>query len=140
MTWLVASMITVLLWGIVGLLQKMGSTHGTSNSLFIWTTAGYILLLPFLLGDSHLMSLPARSIAVGVICGFTNALGAWSLYTALERGARASVAVPLTSLYPLVTLILAFVVLGERLTALQTAGVVLALAAGVLLSYESEAS
>jgi drug/metabolite transporter (DMT)-like permease len=47
--------------------------------------------------------------------------------------------VPLTSLYPLVTLILAFVVLGERLTALQTAGVVLALAAGVLLSYESEA-
>jgi hypothetical protein len=75
MTWLVASM-TVLLWGIVGLLQKMGSSHGTSNSQFIWTTAGYILLLPFLLGDSHLLSLPARSTAVGVTCGFTNALGA----------------------------------------------------------------
>jgi transporter family protein len=140
MTWLIASMITVLLWGIVGLLQKMGSNHGTSNSLFVWTTAGYVLVAPFLFGDSHLLSLPARSIAVGVVCGMTNGLGAWALYTALERGARASVAVPLTALNPLITLILALIVLGERLTALQTAGVVLALAAGVLLSYESEAS
>jgi transporter family protein len=139
MTWLVASMITVLFWGIVGLLQKMGSNHGTSNSLFVWTTVGYALLLPFLIAGSHLNSLPARSIMVGVVCGATNALGAWALYTALERGARASVAVPLTSLYPLVTLILALIVLGERLTVLQTAGVVLALAAGVLLSYEPEA-
>jgi transporter family protein len=140
MTWLAASMITVLLWGIVGLLQKMGSNHGTSNSLFVWTTVGYALLLPFLFADSHLLSLPARSILVGLVCGITNALGAWALYTALERGARASVAVPLTALNPLVTLILALILLGERLTALQTAGVVLALAAGVLLSYEPEAS
>jgi transporter family protein len=139
MTWLVASMITVLLWGVVGLLQKMGSNHGTSNSLFVWTTVGYAMLLPFLFADSHLLSLPARPILVGVVCGITNALGAWALYTSLERGARASVAVPLTALNPLVTLILALIVLGERLTAMQTAGVVLALAAGVLLSYESEA-
>jgi transporter family protein len=140
MSWLVASMITVLLWGVVGLLQKMGSNHATSNSLFVWTTVGYALLLPFLIADSHLLSLPARSIFVGLVCGVTNALGAWALYTALERGARASVAVPLTALYPVVTLVLALIVLGERLTKLQTAGVVLALAAGVLLSYESEAS
>ena len=139
MTWLAASMITVLLWGIVGLLQKMGSNHGTSNSLFVWTTVGYALLLPFLFFDSRLLSLPTRSIVVGVVCGITNALGAWALYTALERGARASVAVPLTALNPLVTLILALIILGERLTAMQTAGVVLALVAGVLLSYESEA-
>jgi transporter family protein len=140
MTWLIASMITVLLWGIVGLLQKMGSDHSTSNSLFIWTTVGYALLLPFLIAGTHLSMLPARSILVGVVCGATNGLGAWALYTALERGARASVAVPLTALNPLITLILALLVLGERLTALQTTGVVLALAAGVLLSYESEAS
>ena len=96
------------------------------------------MLLPFLLWNSHLLTLSTRSVAVGVVCGFTNALGAWSLYTALERGARASIVVPLTALNPLVTLVLALIVLGERLTTLQTAGVVLALVAGVMLSYEPD--
>ena len=140
MTWLIASFITIVLWGVVGLLQKIGSNHSTSNSLMLWTTAGYIVLLPFLFGESHLLTLSARSIVVGIVCGLTNGLGAWSLYTALERGARASIAVPLTALSPLVTLVLAFLILGERLTMLQTAGVVLALIAGVLLSYEPDAS
>ena len=138
MTWLTASLITILLWGIVGLLQKVGSSHSTSNSLLLWTMAGYALLLPFLFGGTHLLSLPMRPIVVGVVCGFTNSLGAWSLYTALERGARASVAVPLTALNPLLTLILALIVLGERLTGMQTAGVALAIVAGVLLSYEPD--
>ena len=88
--------------------------------------------------DSRLWTLPPRSIVVGVVCGLTNALGAWALYTALERGARASIAVPLTALNPLVTLVLALVLLGERLTAVQTSGVILAIAAGVLLSYEPD--
>ena len=138
MTWLPAALITILLWGIVGLLQKVGSNHSTSNSLLLWTVAGYLLLLPFLFGDSRLLTLPARAIVVGVVCGFTNSLGAWSLYTALERGARASVAVPLTALNPLLTLVLALIVLGERLTSMQTAGVALAIVAGVLLSYEPD--
>lgn len=138
MTWLTASFIAILLWGIVGLLQKVGSNHSTSNSLMLWTTAGYVLLLPFLFGDSHLLSLSTRSLAVGVVCGFANGLGAWSLYTALERGAAASVAVPLTALNPLLTLVLALIVLGERLTTTQAAGVVLALVAGALLSYETD--
>jgi transporter family protein len=131
-------MIAIVLWGVVGLLQKVGSNHSTSNSLMLWTAAGYFLLLPFLFGDSHLLSLSTRSIVVGVVCGFANGLGAWSLYTALERGAAASVAVPLTALNPLLTLVLAVVVLGERLTLTQAAGVVLALVAGALLSYESD--
>ena len=140
MSWLAASLLTILLWGVVGLLQKVGSNHSTSNSLMLWTTAGYILLLPFLFFDSHLLSLSIRAIVAGIACGFTNGLGAWSLYTALERGARASVAIPLTALNPLLTLILARVVLGERLTPTQTAGVALALVAGVLLSYEPDST
>jgi len=138
MPWLWPSLITILMWGVVGLFQKIGSNHSTSNSLFLWTTAGYIVILPFLFFDSHLLSLPTRSIGIGVVCGFTNCLGAWSLYTALERGARASVAVPLTALNPLVTLVLALIILGERLSAMQSAGVVLAIVAGVLLSYETD--
>lgn len=138
MTWVAAAAITIVLWGVVGLFQKLGSNHSTSNSLFLWTTAGYIFLLPFLLSGSHILELSSKSLLFGVISGLTNSLGAWAIYTALERGARASVAVPLTALNPLITLVLALVFLGERLTLMQSGGVAVAIVAGVLLSYEPE--
>ena len=48
----------------------------------------------------------------------------------------ASVAIPLTALYPLCTVALATVFLKERPTALQWIGIGLAVAAGAMLSYE----
>jgi transporter family protein len=137
MTWITASLIVIVLWGVVGLLQKMGSSESSSASLLNWTCAGYVLLLPVLLIHSHLFDLSLRSILLGLLAGLTNGLGAWALYAALEKGAAASVAVPLTALNPLVTLVLALLFLGERLTPTQTTGVVLALAAAVMLSYET---
>ncbi len=136
MSWLTASLLVVLLWGIVGLLQKVGANHSTADSLLIWTTAGYAVLLPLLAPQSNLLTLTGHTIAIGLIAGFTNALGAWCLYAAMEKGAIASVAVPLTALNPLLTVVLAQVFLHERLTPAQMAGITLALAAGVLLSYE----
>ncbi len=138
MNWVAASIIVIVLWGVVGLFQKMGANHSSANSLLVWTTAGYIVLLPFLYSYSHLLALPGRSILLGLITGLTNALGAWCLYAAMEKGAAASVVVPLTALNPLLTVILAVLFLGERLTLIQIAGIVLAVIAAVLLSCESE--
>jgi bacterial/archaeal transporter family protein len=138
MSWISASLIVIVLWGVVGLLQKMGSSESSSDSLLYWTCVGYVLLVPALLMHSHLFELSVRSILLGLAAGLTNGLGAWALYAALEKGAAASVAVPLTALNPLVTLILALFFLGERLTLLQTVGVVAALGAAVMLSYERE--
>jgi transporter family protein len=56
-----------------------------------------------------------------------------AFYTALESG-KASVIAPLTSLFPLVTVLLAVVILKERLNYGQYAGLALALAAIYLLS------
>lgn len=138
MTWIVASFIVIVLWGVVGLFQKVGANHSSPDSLLAWTTVGYLLLLPFLYSQSHLLALPGRSILLGLITGLTNALGAWCLYAAMDKGAAASVVVPLTALNPLLTVILALVFLGERITMTQAAGIVLAIAAAVLLSCESE--
>ena len=54
----------------------------------------------------------------------------------MKSGAKASIAVPLTSTYPCLTLLLAITFLAERLTAIQWTGIVLALAAAALMSYE----
>jgi transporter family protein len=58
------------------------------------------------------------------------------VFACLEKGAKASVAIPLTALYPLCTVALAIAFLKERPTGLQWIGIALAIAAGAMLSYE----
>ncbi len=83
-----------------------------------------------------LQGLSTRVIFVGLLAGAVNGLGNWSVFACLEKGAKASVAIPLTALYPLCTVALATVFLNERPTRLQWIGIVLAVAAGAMLSYE----
>ena len=75
-------------------------------------------------------------ISVGLLGGFVNGLGNWAVFACLEKGAKASVAIPLTALYPLFTVILATGFLKERPSSLQWLGIALALAGGAMLSYE----
>jgi len=55
------------------------------------------------------------------------------MYVSLESDAKASVAIPLTALYPLLTVLLAVMFLSERLHLLQLVGISLALVAGYLM-------
>jgi len=135
--WLLFSLIVVTLWGIVGLLQKITTNHISAEAVLIWDRIGYIVILPFLLTGSHLGHLGPKAILIGTLDGVTNSLGALCLYMSLQSGAKASIAVPLTALYPLITVLLAVVFLGERLNGLHWFGVALALLASVLMSTES---
>jgi drug/metabolite transporter (DMT)-like permease len=56
-----------------------------------------------------------------------------SLYIVATRGGPLSVVVTLASLYPASTILLARLVIGERLSRRQTTGVICALAAVVLI-------
>jgi drug/metabolite transporter (DMT)-like permease len=68
---------------------------------------------------------PVRPRWLAVITGVTGALGTISYFFATHEGFLAVTAV-LTSLYPAITIVLARVVLGERLTVLRLAGLTLA--------------
>lgn len=135
--WLPYSLVALALWGVVGLLQKLGTNRVSAHSLFVWLTIGFALLLPWFASGSRLASMSASDLAFGLLVGLTNALGSWFLFAALEKGAKASVAIPLTALYPLITALLAVALLGERLASRQWVGLALAIVAGVLLSYET---
>jgi transporter family protein len=135
--WIFYSCLVIVLWGVVGLFQKLGSNRMSPKGIIVWMTVGYILLIPWLLTRGVLTSLGLRDIVIGVLGGLTNGLGAWYLFASLDAGAKASVAVPLTALNPLLTMLLAIVILSERLTRLQWLGVALAILAGVMISYET---
>lgn len=57
-----------------------------------------------------------------------------TFYQSTAAGGKASIVVPATSLSPLVTVLLAFLVLGERLSRSQKLGLIFALGAIYLLS------
>jgi bacterial/archaeal transporter family protein len=81
--------------------------------------------------------LTPRDTVIGTLAGITNGLGAWCLFASLESGAKASVAIPLTALNPLLTILLAMIFLSERLTTLQWVGITIAIIAGAMISYET---
>jgi transporter family protein len=136
-SWLWYALITVVSWGAVGLLQKLGTNRISSRSVLVWLFVGFVVLVPFL-PFSQLSELSGYLLFIGVLSGFLNALGSWFLFLSMERGAKASVAVPLSGLFPLITVALGVSILGERPSRLEWLGVGCALLGGVLLSRESE--
>lgn len=109
----------------------------TSPGAGIWpvvVSRGTSLLV---FGVAILVRRPAMRLrpAVGriaVVCGVLDAL-ANALYLLATRGGPLSVVVTLASLYPASTVVLARVVIGERLSRAQTAGVVCAMVAVVAI-------
>jgi transporter family protein len=136
-SWFLYALVTVVSWGAVGLLQKLGTNRISSRSVLVWLFVGFLLLVPFL-PFAHLAGLSPYLLFIGVLSGFLNALGSWFLFLSMESGAKASVAVPLTGLFPLITVFLGVSILRERPSALEWAGVGCALLGGILLSRESE--
>jgi transporter family protein len=136
MHWMAYAGVAIVLWGVNGLFMKLGTNRVSARSMVIWVTAGFVVLLPVLWSGSTLAGLSARVIFVGLIAGTVNGLGNWAVFACLEKGAKASVAIPLTALYPLCTVILATAFLKERPAALQWIGIALAVAGGAMLSYE----
>jgi bacterial/archaeal transporter family protein len=132
--WFGFAALALLFWGTAGLFQKLSTNHMPALAALIWLTAGFCLLDPWLFPSRSLSSFPARDVVLVLLGGALNTFGSWALLAALERGGKASVVVPLTSLYPLVVVIAAPIVLRESITRLQGLGVICGLSAVVLFA------
>lgn len=136
--WLLYALIALVFWGVTGVTQKL-STNAISTELsFLWFVVSFIPIALCILVTVPLdWHLSAKVFWLAVIGGALNGLGAMTSFAALERGGKASVVIPLCYLYPLVTILLAIVVLHEKLTRVEAAGIVLAIVAAILLSQEA---
>jgi drug/metabolite transporter (DMT)-like permease len=138
--WLLYALAAATCWGIWGVLAK-----GPSRELSGWMTQ---FLFTFALIPSALVAARSKHVRTGTdkprglfwgfIAGLIAAAGNIFFYLALEDGAESSIAVPLTSVYPLVTILIAFFLFKERLNLIQGLGIVIAVAAILLLSGEAK--
>ena len=139
MKWAVAALTTLALWGLWGVLLKRVSQGGAWYQVYVATNTAIIVavvLVAVVKGVSWMRIAGLKWLILAFITGLAGTLGYITLVLSMEWGGRASIVVPLTSLYPAVTVMLSRLILGETLTLRQGIGVVLAIIAVVLLSYE----
>ena len=132
--WFWFAVITLIAWGIVGLLQKLSTNYISAESSLIWLVVGFILLQPLLYPGKAVLYYSGWNLMWALLSGVLNALGAWALFAAMKSGGKASIICPVTALYPLVVVLLVPFILHESITLFQGVGVLCALTAVVLLS------
>jgi transporter family protein len=134
--WFWFAAVTLVSWGVAGLLQKLSTNYISAESSLIWLVVGFITLEPLVYRGSAVLHYSKWNVMWALLSGVLNALGSWALFAALKNGGKASVVAPVTALYPLVVLAIIPFVLHEPITYLQDIGIICALIAVVLLSTE----
>lgn len=134
-TLVLGSAAMLLFWGVWGIVVKL-VTKDIGMQALIWGQLGAIGLFPvyFILFKEMLpLEFKVGTIALSVVAGMLGVLGTMTFYVLL-RIAPASIVVPLSALYPVVTVVLAYFFLHEDLSLTRLAGVACALAAIWLLT------
>ena len=127
----------IALWGVAGLLQKISTNHISGELAALWFLGAFIPVAAILLWREPLpASVPLRAWLLVAALGLFFALGNFALLAAFAANGKASVIAPIAGLYPLVSVPLAILFLGEKIGPRETAGIALALASVVALSIE----
>lgn len=138
--WLLWVAAAVASWGVWAILAKAIGDGLTAAQSQVLSTAGMLPVVLALAASKGLAVQPGgqRGIAYALAGGIVSGLGNVPYYDLLTRGVTAAAAVSLTALYPVVTIALAALILGERVNRVQAAGLVLALAAIYLFNVSEE--
>ena len=134
---LIFSLLTILLWGFWGFFGKLAlEKRMAPTTVFVAETlvSALIAVVFFFVVYRSGAQPPLYSTVniYGILSGVALAVGLLFYYLALQGG-NVSIVVPLTATYPVVAVLLGYVLLRERPTALQWIGVILVVVGAVLL-------
>jgi drug/metabolite transporter (DMT)-like permease len=134
--WFLYTIITLLAWGLWGAVIDLTAKAGFPETLgyVVWALT---MIPPALVALGIIgweLDCDKRSVLLGCAAGFLGAGGQLILFKTL-RIAPAYLVFPFIALSPLVTIVMALIISRERATFKGWIGILLALAAGVLLSY-----
>jgi transporter family protein len=136
--WFLLASVALIFFGITGITQKLSTDYVSFEYSFVWFSVAFVFISIAILAGAHNLDWrPTPGIFVlAAIGGLLNGLGALTSFAALEKGGKAGIVVPIINLYPLVTIVGAWIFLGERLSRVQAIGIVLALVSVILLAQE----
>ena len=134
-TSLIFAVAAVLLWGVWGIFLKLATNYISPTNSLVYSAIGSfcVVIIVFFLSGFKIDWSYNKGIGYSVFAGFIGTLAVLFFIYAISKG-KVSVIVSFTSLYPIITLLLATMILGESISIRQGVGVGLALVALLLLS------
>lgn len=132
--WFPAAMIALVSFGLWGLFTKLAVLHIDSKSALIYQALGVAIVGIIML--SHVNFKPAtdsKGLFYALLTGAAYGIGCLFYFIAASKGKIITV-VTLTALYPLVTILLAYLLLEEVVNLKQGIGIALAFVAIILMS------
>ena len=123
-------------WGLWGFTGKYALKFISPVSLLMWEAIGsvvFYLVISIILFLNYKFDTNTAGITASILTAFFGVVGIIIFFFTLSK-TKASILVPLTALYPVITIIFSFIFLQEKVTLVQGIGIVLAIIASVLLS------
>ena len=134
--WLIYSLLAFILWGLWGFFPKITTSYIGPKSAMVFESLGALIIAILMLAFALKFKpeLHPKGNLFAIITGMAGITGAFFFLSSLSAGGKVSVVVTLTALYPIITILLSMLLLHETITLTQGIGMLLALAAIVLIS------
>jgi uncharacterized membrane protein len=138
-TWFSYALTTTILWGVWGALTEIPEKAGFPATLgySIWALTMIPCALVAMRLNQWKIEYDKKSVLYGLLIGFFGSGGTVILFQALRNG-PAYLIFPIISLSPVITIILSILFLKEKASLKNWIGIILALIAIPLLSYQPE--
>jgi bacterial/archaeal transporter family protein len=134
--WLIYTIFSLVLYGFWGLFSKLATNYIDPKSALVYQVGGSILVILFLiLTTSFKLQGDSRGILYALLVGISGTLATLCFFLAISQ-ASITIVIALTSLYPAITILLAFLILKETINLRQGIGIILAIIALLLCSWE----
>jgi transporter family protein len=126
-------------WGIWGIFSKISLRQYGWEQIYVIigmvTIIASVLIYTFNIHTKESLDFGSSGFNYAIAAGLFSVLAYYGFYNALKFG-KASIVVPFTALYPIVTIVMAFIFLNERINIHQGIGIVFALIAMFLFSID----
>jgi bacterial/archaeal transporter family protein len=132
--WMLYAGLTLLAWGVWGFFSKLASSHARPRQTLLFQAAG-VMAFGFLvlLLERFRIEWSPQGFGWSAAAGFVNFMGFLAFFAAVEKG-KVSTVIAMSSLYPVITIVLSMVFLHERISSREGLGIAFALLAGLLLA------
>ncbi|BAU14529.1 hypothetical protein LEP3755_50770 [Leptolyngbya sp. NIES-3755] len=134
--WLSYALASLFLYGFWGLFSKLATNYLGSRTVLVYDIVGAVLVgLMFFGTNNWEWRGDLRGIVFAMLTGIVGTLATLCYLVAVSKGSS-SIVLPLTSLYPAITVILALLILKEPMTLRHGIGILLAVSAIILCAGE----
>lgn len=133
--WFLYSMICTISWGGWAFTSKLGSREIPPETMqFLFTIGALPVCFALLIVRRFKLERSPKGIFYAILNGILSGVGGFTLFAAYHTNGNTSLITAVSALYPMITVLLAVIILRERIRPIQMVGLGFAAVAMVIFS------